>query len=189
MANVFKTGLMASNQLDTMLASVIVRDANDAEIEVKDGSLVVLGDLADDTTYSTFAASLPAVDYNTYYAAAPAAATDEVLIVDYAGISEGEIAGNYYREGIKLYDLVAPAGTIVRARRLALHDKFWLGADNFASAPTVGQFAAATANAFTHTPAATLPAAGYAIKVLAAEDLTAGMATKGKIYLVEVVQL
>lgn len=178
MAYVFKEGKMASNVLDVALANAIAQTA------VKDGSLVVLGDLVANTTYDD-----NGKEYDTYAATAPVAATDEVVIVDYAGISSGDIAGNHYKMGKKLYDLEVPAGEPMRVRRLYLHDKFWLGASNFASAPTVGQYAKATASAMTHTPASTLPESGYAIKILVANDLTAGNTSKGKIYLCEVVQL
>lgn len=178
MAYVFKEGKMASNQLDVDLANAI------AQTGVKDGSLVVLGDLIEDDTYEAHGS-----EYDTYAAAAPAAVTDEVVIVDYAGISSGTIMGNNYKIGKKLYDLECPAGEPMRVRRLHLHDKFWLGASNFASAPTVGKFATATASAMTHTPANTKPEAGYTVKVLVEKDLTAGNTSKGKMYLCEVVQL
>jgi len=178
MAFVFKEGKMASNVLDSSLTNAI------AETAIPDGALVVLGDLVADTTYTN-----NGVEYDTYKAAAPAAATDEVAIVDYAGISEGAINGNTYKMGIKLYNLTVPAGQITRVRRLALHDKFWLGEGNFEAAPTVGKYATATAGKFTHTAANTLPESGYAIKVLVENDLTVGMKSEGKIYLVEVVQL
>lgn len=178
MAFVFKEGKMASNVLDSSLTNAI------AEVAMPDGALVVLGDLVADTTYIA-----TGVEYDTYEAAAPAAATDEVAIIDYAGISEGPINDNVYKMGVKLYNLTVPAGQIARVRRLALHDKFWLGASNFESTPVVGKYATATAAKFTHTPASTLPQSGYAIKVLVENDLTVGMKSEGKIYLVEVVQL
>lgn len=178
MANVFKRGKMISGVVDSYLTNAISASV------VPDGALVVLGDLVADTTYDA-----NGVEYDTYTATAPAAATDEVAIVDYAGISEGAIAGNEYKMGIKLYGLQVPAGQIMRVRRFGLHDKFWLGEDNFASEPTVGKYAKATAAAFTHTPSDTLPASGYAIKVLLKEDLTTGMRSNGDIYLCEVVQL
>ena len=184
MAFVFKEGKMASNQLDSMLANAIVRDANDAEIACKDGSLVALGDLAADTTYAA-----NGVEYDTYYAAAPAAATDEVAIIDYAGISEGDIMGNIYKMGNKLYDLEVPAGVAARVRRLALHDKFWLGESNFDGAAAVGSFAIAKAGSFQHEIKSALTAGQYNIKLIAVEDLTAGMASKGKLFLCEVVAL
>ena len=177
MAKVFKHGKMMSDVVDSALANAKF------DVAVDDGALAVLGDLAADGAYTGL------VEYDTYEGAAPEAATDEVVIVDYAGISEGAIAGNQYKIGIKLHNLKVPAGTITRVRRLYLHDKFWLGEDNFASAPVVGEYATATAGDFTHTPAAALPASGYAIKVLVEKDLTVGMHSEGKIYLVEVVQL
>lgn len=178
MAYVMYSGKMISDQIDSYLTNGV------AEIDLKDGGLVTLGDLAADTTYDQ-----NGVEYDVYEADKPAAATDEVVIIDYAGISEGEINENNYKIGKKLYNLTVPAGTNFRVRRLALHDKFWLGADNFASAPTVGEYAVATASAIEHTPAAALPASGYAVKVLVEKDLTTGMRSNGKIYLVEVVQL
>jgi len=179
MAYVFKRGKMASGVLDVMLANAVCTSG------VKDGSLLVLGNLASDTTYSA-----TGVEYDTYVATAPAAATNEVVICDYAGISEGIISGNEYKMGNKLYDLEVPAGEIFRVRRLGLHDKFWLGEHNFVgNSPVVGEYATATAGDCRHTPAASLPASGYAVKILLSEDLTAGMASKGLIYLCEVVQL
>ncbi len=177
MAKVFKHGKMMSDVVDVALTNAVFEE------EVDDGALVVLGDLAADGAYTG------KVEYDTYEGAAPAAETDEVAIVDYAGISEGTIAGNQYKIGIKLHDLKVPTGTATRVRRLYLHDKFWLGEGNFATTPVVGEYATATANSYIHTPAATLPQAGYAIKILVENDMTVGMHTEGKIYLVEVVQL
>lgn len=181
MANVFKRGKMLSGVADSYLTNVV------AAVDLPDGALVVCGDLAPNTVYDP--AGLAGVEYDTYVAAAPAAATDEVVIVDYAGISEGDIAGNVYKMGNKLYNLTVPAGTIARARRLALHDKYWIGEDNFDTTPTVGQYATAEAAKFTHKAAASLPASGFAVKILVEEDLTTGMRSNGSIYLVEVVQL
>lgn len=179
MAKVFKHGKMMSDVVDAALANAVFEEA------VDDGALVVLGNLAADSAYG----DMGLVEYDTYEADKPAAATDEVVIVDYAGISEGTIAGNQYKIGIKLHDLKVPAGTVTRVRRLYLHDKFWLGAGNFDATPTVGEYATAGANTYAHTVAATLPQSGYAVKILVEKDMTVGMHTEGKIYLVEVVQL
>lgn len=176
-ANVFKTGKMMSDVVDSALTN-----GKGAE-PIMDGALVVLGDLVEDSAYSD------QFEYDVYEMAAPEAATDEVAIVDYAGIQEGAIGGNNYKIGIKLHNLLVPTGTISRVRRLHLHDKFWLGANNFASKPTVGEYATAAAGEYTHAPASELPESGYAVKVLVEEDLTVGMRSEGKIYLVEVVQL
>lgn len=182
-ANVFKSGKMISNVVDSYLANAV------SDVVIPDGAIVALGELAADTTYSA-----TGKEYDTYVAAAPAAATTEVVIADYAGIEEyaesGYTPNNSIKQGIKLYGLQIPAGTIYRVRRLALHDKFWLGEANFKTAPTVGQFAKPEASALTLAPAASAgTGSGLAVKVLVEEDLTTGMKSNGKIYLCEVVKL
>ncbi len=177
MANVFKSGKMISNQIDSYLANAI------SDVEMLDGALVKLGDLCKDDTYEVNGG----VEYDTYKAVA-AADDDEVAIVDYAGISEGVIAGNKYKMGNKLYDLKVLPGQITRVRRLALHDKFWLGEGNFESEPKVGEYAKVGAD-FKHLPAEGKPTSGYAVKILVSKDLTAGMKSEGKLYLCEVVSL
>lgn len=179
MAFVMKEGKMASNTLDSMLANGV-----SDSLVINDGDLVVLGDLAANDIYETN-------EYDTYKVAYPTTpTTDEVVIVDYAGVSEGTIIGNVYKIGNKLYNLTVPAGTPFRVRRLALHDKYWLGEDNFASKPTVGQFAIATASNGKHTPNASIAESGYCVKILASKGFTAGTTTDSKdIYLCEVVKL
>lgn len=177
MANVFKTGKMMSDVVDSALTN------GKGTVAIMDGAIVALGDLAEDSAYSN------QLEYDVYKMAAPSAPTDEIALVDYAGIQEGTIAGNQYKVGIKLYNLTVPAGTITRIRRPYLHDKFWLGESNFDTKPTVGKYATAAASAFTHKAVDSLPESGYAVKILAEEDLTVGMRSEGKIYLVEVVKL
>lgn len=92
--------------------------------------------------------------------------------------------------GNKLYGLVVPVGEIARVRRFGLHDKFWLGADNFNGAPVVGEYAIAEAGKMTHKPVEDLENhTGYAVKILLKEDLTTGMRDQGYLYLCEVVAL
>lgn len=173
MANVFYSGKMISDQIDSYLANGI------SEVAHIDGELVVLGDLAEDTTYEA-----AGVEYDTYKVVAPAAGK-EMAIIDYAGISEGEINGNVYKEGIKLYGLSVPAGEIFRVRRLNLHDKFWLGADNFDKTPTVGEEVGALATGKHGAEGV----GTYKVKVLASRELTTGMKANGLMYLCEVVAL
>ena len=184
MAYLFFAGKMLSQDADSQLAGALFQSSGN-NAAVKNGSLVVLGALADDTTY----ADTGDFEYDVYKATAPAAVTDEVVIVDIAGVSGGEINGNYYKLGVKLYDLEAPAGEIVRVRRLHLHDKFWLGASNFESAPTVGQYAELKANSVKHDPKASKTGGQYAVKILKSQDLTTGMESNGLMYLCEVVDL
>lgn len=175
MAFTMKSGKMASNVLDSMLANAKAVEA------IKDGSLVKLGDLIEDDVYGD-------ADYDTYKAEKPAAG-EEVVIADYAGISEGAIAGNEYKLGVKLHDLMIPAGEIFRVRRFALHDKFWLGEDNFDKAPTVGKFATVEAGKYEHKVEDTDPATGYVVKVIAEKGMTVGMKAEGKLFLCEVIHL
>lgn len=178
MAHVMYSGKMISDQIDAYLTNGV------ADEDLYDGTLVALGDLVADTTY----AERGDVQYDVYEAAKATARAAEVGIIDYAGISEGEIAGNEYKMGYKLYNLTIPAGTNFRVRRLNLHDKFWVGTDNFEGTPVVGGLAVVGA-AGGFAPAAEAPEAGLAVKVLVEKDLTTGMRSQGKIYLVEVVQL
>jgi len=177
MAFLFKSGKMASNVLDSMLTNA------KAEKVINDGDLVVLGDVVKDEIYGN-------EEYDMYKADYPAApTTDEICIVDYAGISEGLISGNNYKLGVKLHDLAVPVGEPMRIRRLALHDKFWLGEDNFAAQPTVGKYAIATASSGKHTPADDATAEGYTVKIIAKRGFTAGMSADKEMYLCEVIKL
>ena len=69
MANLFYSGLMVSDQIDAKLAGALVLDGEDNEVAVKDGALVVLGDLVEDQTYMASGD----FEYNAYKAKAPAA--------------------------------------------------------------------------------------------------------------------
>lgn len=177
MGNVFKAGKMASNAIDSAIANGV------AAIAIADGSIVKLGELAEDPAFSGES------EYDTYEMLAPSEPTDDLAIVDYAGIQEGEISGNRYKIGAKLHGLSVPAGTPTRVRRLCLHDKFWLGEGNFESKPSVGAYAVASKGSFLHKPSDSLPKNGYAVKILAKESLNAGTMADGLEYLCEVAQL
>lgn len=112
MTNMFKAGKMVSNVMDSALANGV------GAKPVIDGAAVVLRNLYEGSDF------LENYEYDVYEMTAPDEPTDEIAIVDYAGIQEGDIAGNRYKIGSKLYGLTAPAGVPTRVRRLALHDKF-----------------------------------------------------------------
>lgn len=177
MNNFFRAGKMASNILDSLL----VNGKSDAS--VIDGAIVVLGDLEQDSDYPGDC------EYDTYEMHAPLAPTDDVAIVDYAGIGEGAIAGGSYKLGDKLVGLEVPAGVPTRVRRIRLHDKFWLGEGNFESSPTIGGYAVVEKGSYLHKSTDSLPKNGYAIKIISAEDMAVGMSSFGKKYLCEVVHL
>ena len=82
-------------------------------------------------------------DYNVFEIKAPAAATDEVAVVDIADVSKGDVRGEAWRVGIRTDGLAAEAGQPVRVRILNKYDRFFLSDAGFKSAPTVGKFATA----------------------------------------------
>lgn len=182
---------MAKNFFASCMASEDVRSlkytgvffANNAEAEIHDGALVVKGDMMDHDVYAGLK------DPNKYKIAAPAAATDPVDVVDYVDRSHGEIMGVNYREGIKTFGLVAPAGTPVRVRHPQKHDTAYFAADNFASAPTEGKFAVATAGSTLWTPANAIDTTKTCIKIEFAKPVTEGMIETGKEYFVTFVNV
>ena len=189
MANqsLFHAGKMVSQDVRTYLANAVVVDGSSDPIEAPDGALIDLGALRADTTYSA-----TGKEYDVYNAKAPTASYKDLAIVDYAGIQEGNIGGNQIRWGDKLYGLRVPAGVLTRARRFGLHDKFWLGEENFAATPAIGDAFGINAGYFTHAKIAAADEAshtGYMIRVQIQRELTTGMRSQGHVYLVEVVQL
>ena len=183
MANVFRAAEMMSEDVQSYVISCQYQ-VGGVDSQIEDGSFVKLGELKPDKTYSEEGDK----DYNVYLASAPTAVTDKVVVIDYPGVSEGTISGNSYRLGVKLFDLVAPAGRPVRARRLALGDRFWLGEGNFTGAVGSNGFATLTANDVRLTPAS---AAGdnFAVKIHLGKDFNYGQSASGKLYLCEVVGL
>lgn len=184
MANLFYAGKMLSQDADSQVVNALYQEAG-VDAAVKDGSLVVLGDLAEDLTY----AANGDYHYDLYKAEAPAAVTDKVAILDFAGISGGEINENYYKLGVKLFNLEAEAGEPVRARRLFLGDRFWLGEDNFESKPVVGEYAELKVGSCKADPKASHTPGQFGLKIRKEQDLNAGMELKGKMYLCEVIDL
>ena len=183
MAKVFRAAEMMSEDVQSYVISCQYQEGS-KDAPIADGSFVKLGELKEDKTYVAAGDK----DYNVYLASEPTAVTDKVVVIDYPGVSEGTISGNSYRMGVKLFDLVAPAGRPVRARRLALGDRFWLGEGNFTGAVGSNGFAILTANDVRLTPAG---AAGdnFAVKIHLGKDFNYGQSASGKLYLCEVVGL
>ena len=186
MAKVFRAAEMLSEDVQSYVISCQYQ-ADGADAPIEDGSFVKLGELKDDKTYVASGDK----DYNVYLASQPTAVTDEVVVIDYPGVSEGSISGNSYRMGVKLFDLVAPAGRPVRARRLALHDRFWLGEGNFNGSVTVGNIAGLEANKTTlkDSGAKDITPNQLNVKIHLGKDFNYGQSASGKLYLCEVVGL
>ena len=66
---------------------------------------------------------------------------------------------------------------------------FWLGADNFSTTPTVGQFAAPTVGATTWTVSGAEVEGATNLKIEDEADIMTGMVNNGKKYLCTVVSV
>lgn len=190
---VFDVGSMVCEDIQAYVRSCKFGTGTDnafVPATVSDGAFVVLGGLADDTTY-TGSAYTGMKDWNVKYAYAPASAAltaDDVVVIDIDSVSNGVIAGNNYKIGNKLVDLQVEAGYPVRYRVIKKGDMFWLGSGNFASAPTVGQYANLTASSVLLTPAASTTPSQLNLAIRAAVPMTIGttVAAGDYKYLVEV---
>lgn len=187
MAKVFRAAEMMSEDVQSYVISCQYQEGS-KDAPIADGSFVKLGELKPDETYIKGGSDK---DYNVYLASAPSAVTDEVVVIDYPGVSEGTISGNSYRMGVKLFDLMAPAGRPVRARRLALHDRFWLGEGNFNGSVVVGNIAGLEANKTTLKDSASqeITEGQLNVKIHLGKDFNYGQSASGKLYLCEVVGL
>lgn len=173
----FQKVLMASEDVQSLARpGKFYAEENIASID--DGAVVVMGGFEDHEVYAGMK------DLNVRKMTAPEADTDRVVVVDYVGVSEADVQGVRYRIGEKTAGIPAPAGAVVRTRTLITDDMFWVGADNFVSTPTVGQFAIPTASDTRWTPAASDDApTKTTIEIIAEADIITGMVTAGKKYL------
>lgn len=166
--------LMASEDVKSYLVSGVCKDK-----ELADGSLVEIGDLIDHEVYKGLK------DMNTREIK-PYAGTGRVGIVDYVGVSKGEIMGVIYSEGVKTCGLPCPAGAHTRVRCPKLGDEFYLGEDNFESAPVAdtdgkGGLGYAVAGSDGQWAPATAPAADkLCVRVEFNKDKIIGVKNEGK---------
>ena len=159
--------LMASEDVKSYLVSGVCKDK-----ELADGSLVEIGDLIDHEVYKGLK------DMNTREIK-PYAGTGRVGIVDYVGVSKGEIMGVVYSEGVKTCGLPCPAGALTRVRCPKVGDEFYPGEDNFESTPTVGEFAIAGSDG-QWAPAAVAANDKLCVKVEFGKDKIIGVKNEGK---------
>ena len=171
---------MASEDVKSYLHTGVFYNEDDPA-EVFDGAVVVVGELLDHDMYAN------TKDFNKHKLTAPAAKTDTVGIVDYVGVPTADVRGVQYRVGEKLFGLAPEVGENVRVRDLKPFDKFYLCEDNFASTPTVGQFAEVTANSCVWTPVAAQTAGVTTIRIEGKKNLITGQVNGGTQYLCVVV--
>lgn len=123
---IFDMGLMACEDVQAFNKTI------KCESNLHDGALVVAGASAEDAFYTG------ATDWNVTIVGKPTKSDykfGQLLIVDLAEVSAGNIGGNKYKIGAKLTDLELAAGDLGRARVVVPGDKFWVGDGNFATTP------------------------------------------------------
>lgn len=182
----FSKALMASESVLSYLGSTKYQKSGEFA-EIHDGALVTLGALASNDPYNIGDLS-GILDDNVFLSAAPTQDTDPVVIVDISGVSNGIIAGNNYKIGIKLAGLKAEPGIAVRYRVPQKGDLFWVSDDCFASTPTLNQYAIPTASSTKFTPSASDESSTkFCVKILDSRDFTVGANSLGKLYLCQVI--
>lgn len=150
------------------------------------GAIAVVTGLATDTT--VYGSGHKDMNKLTFAYEATPTAGKAVYIADPVTISSGSVNGNTYRIGAKTLGLQAAAGEYIAWRKLEVTDQFLLGADNFASAPTVGQYAVRTNASVDFTPAASVTT-GFHIAIDKTMKITEGLDATTTAYLCRVVQL
>lgn len=181
MSKFFAPIKMASQFVDSDLFNVVYTVSEDAT-EVDDGAVVTLGDFVNDPIYTNIytaanGSELKIADINVREATYPGANTAlGVCFVDIAEVPTAIGGKNTYRLGSATIGLKADAGVVVRARKVRTDDVFMVGDENFASAPTVGQYAILTANDTRLTPDSDGEGAtGAAFKVIEKRTITQGV--------------
>lgn len=166
------------------LKAGVFYNANGAQAEVEDGALVSILGLEDHDLYTGLK------DFNARKITAYNANAPIYGFVDYVGVSHGKILGVEYRIGDKIAGTYPSAGEVTRVRMLEVGDEFYLGDDNFASAPTVSKFAVPTAGSTKMTPAATAAASGLCLEIEDTRTLIMGQVNEGStLYRCRVIQL
>ena len=180
----FNKIIMTSEFDVSKLKAGVFYDGSDAQAEVEDGAFVSVLGLEDHDLYTGMK------DFNARKLTAFDGTSPIYGFIDYVGVSHADAMGVNYRVGDKTAGLFPVAGEVVRVRIPELGDEFYLGDENFASAPTVGKFAAPTAGTTTMTPAAAAPATGFAVEVEDERTLITGQVNEGsKLYRCRVISL
>lgn len=187
MANFMLPVNMKSQFNSAAMKSGVLKDG-ETYLDIPNGAAVV-------NTYAlekNYGYGASVADPNVFVFGKPASATDKVYIADLSEVPEAvDTYGNVYRVGADVTNLTLKGSTKVpgRMREVFLEDTFELGDSNFATPPTVDQFAKLTVGSTQLTPNTTKPASGFAVKVLRKLQLNSGLQKAGDKYLCVVVQL
>lgn len=179
---IFQKVNMASEDVQSYVRSGRFYDGENTA-ETQDGAIVTVGELDNHEVYQN------TKDLNVYKISAPTAVTDSVCIVDYVGVSSADVVGVKYRVGDKTWGYPVDAGVVTRYRVPQKYDQFYMGADNFVSTPTVGEYATVTANDIRLTPAAAPTAGQFCVRIEMAQNIITGMVNNGLKYLCTVVSV
>lgn len=174
----FQKKLMASEDVNSYNRSIIYT-VSSTPTEITNGGLVTLVSPSSNIWGNN--------DLTTYNAAYPTADTDPVYITDIVESPYATYGTNNYRVVTDLTALKAPANTPVRARKPKIDDEYLVGDGNFASAPTVGQYAIPTAGALTYTPSATAITTKHCVKIIEQVSIGVGVSSSITAYRVRVV--
>lgn len=179
---IFQKIQMASEDVKSLLKTGVFY-AEGVEAVTHDGALVHIGDPVDHDLYSSMK------DLNARKIEAVTSATDKLMgFVDYVGVSQADVMGVTYRIGDKTAGVAPIAGERIRVRVPALHDEFWLGADNFKSEPSVGDFVVPTVGDTVLTVGSET-SDGLCLKVEDTKTLITGQVNDGTLYRCRVVSL
>lgn len=97
---IFQKVNMASEDVQAKARSGRFYDGENTA-ETQDGAVVVIGELDTHEVYQN------TKDLNVFKISAPTAVTDSIAVVDYVGVSEGEIVNVQYRVGDSFDLLIA----------------------------------------------------------------------------------
>lgn len=187
---VFSKALMASEDVQSYVGSCKMYD-DDTAIAVADGSFVNIQGLDFDGVYGA-----SSYDYNVHVATAPDSdhlTREDICVIDVANIEEWTKGPDVIKFGNRLVNLEGPADYAVRFRRLMKGDKFWIGAGNFKTVPTIGKYATVEADSVLLAPNNNITSAQMNVQILASKALTVGQTVTSagasaweQLYLVEV---
>lgn len=179
---IFQKVNMASEDVQAYTRSGRFYDGEETA-ETQDGAVVVIGDLVEHEVYTG------TKDLNVFKISAPTAVTDSIALVDYVGVSRADVVGVSYNIGDKTWGYPVPKDWNTRIRIPVKYDQFYIGADNFVSEPTVGEYATVTPNDIRLTPVATPTAGQFCVKIEQSQNIITGMVNNGLKYLCTVVSV
>lgn len=180
----FNKIIMSSEEDISLLKDGYFVDASGDDAEVEDGALVSIKEIRDHDLYANVK-DLNARNITAYDSSAPIYG-----VVDYVGVSHGDVMGVTYRVGNKIAGTFPVAGEGTRVRMLSLGDEFYLGDENFDADPAVGSFAIPENGKTTWKIQSSIATSGLCIELEDDRDLIMGQAYEGsKLYRCRVVKL